>query len=404
MTHEVSHGAATRQPVYSGKRRVRGLWTRVLADGSVVYEARIRVDGRERQLALEADTKTDAMRELEALRVDRDRGERRPGSLAPTLDELADEWLELLEARVGIRDERRRYSRRTVDLYRQRLRDHVLDRLGGRRVDELTAEDVRRLVDRLTRRGLAPGTVTSCVNILSGLLRYAVKLRVIPHNVIRDLDRDDRPGVRRQSEPRYLSTAELEGLLAEMSDTFRPVAATCAYAGLRVSEALGLRWRDVDLKADTLTVAGQLGAAGARLGTTKTAASSATVPLLPILRRELVEHRARQASRNLALVLADELVFTTSRGKSQSRRNALRAVHTAAEAAGLHGEELEPVGLHDLRHSLVAIAFDLGLTAPEVAVLARHANARVTLTVYAGLTGDGREKVVAKLAEGGFGA
>jgi hypothetical protein len=41
-------------------------------------------------------------------------------------------------------------------------------------------------------------------------------------------------------------------------------AATRAYAGLRISEALGLRWRDLDLKAGTLTVAGQVGADGAR--------------------------------------------------------------------------------------------------------------------------------------------
>lgn len=76
----------------------------------------------------------------------------------------------------------------------------------------------------------------------------------------------------------------------------------------------------------------------------------------------------------------------------------------AADNAGLNGEGLEPVGVHDLRHSLVAIAFEQGLTAPEVAVLARHANAKVTLTVYAGLTGHGREKAAAKLAAGGFGA
>jgi integrase len=43
-----------------------------------------------------------------------------------------------------------------------------------------------------------------------------------------------------------------------MSDTFRPVAAVCAYAGLRASEALGLRWRDIDLKSHTLTVSGPL--------------------------------------------------------------------------------------------------------------------------------------------------
>ena len=259
MTQEVSHGASTREPVYSGSRRVRGLWQRKLADRSTVFEARLRTDGREKRVALEATTKTDAVRELEALRVDLDRGERRHRSLAPTLDELAVEWLEHLEARVGIGDGRRRYSQRTVDLYRQRLRDHVLDWLGGRRADELTTDDVRRLVDRLVGRKLAPRTVTSCVNILSGLLRYAVERKVVPHNVVRDLDRDDRAGVARQSEPRYLTAKELERLLGGLTDTFRPVASACAYAGLRVSEALGLRWRDLDLRAGTLTVAGQLG-------------------------------------------------------------------------------------------------------------------------------------------------
>jgi integrase len=404
MTQEVSHGAATRQPVYSGSRRVRGLWSRRLVDGSTVFEARLRLDGRDRTLRLEAETKTDAVHELEGLRVDRQRGERRHRSVTPTLEELAAEWLEHLEGRIGIRDERRRYSRRTVDLYRHKLHKHILDQLGRKHVDELTTDDVRRLVDRLTRRGLAPSTVTSSVNVLSGLLRFGLKRKVVAYNVVRDLDRDDRPGVRRLTEPRYLSATELDRLLGRMSDTFRPVAAVCAYAGLRASEALGLRWRDVDLKAQTITVRGQLDPDGIWIPVTKTRASAATVSILPALGRELVAHRARQARHNLSLVRADALVFTTSTGQPQNRRNALRAVRLAGDALGLNGADQEPVGLHDLRHSLVAIAFELGLSLPEVALVARHANPSVTLAVYAGLTEDGRERAVAKLAEGGFGS
>jgi integrase len=136
---------------------------------------------------------------------------------------------------------------------------------------------------------------------------------------------------------------------------------------------------------------------------TKTASSRATVPMLPALRHELAEHRSRQARRDLALVRGAALVFVTARGLPQSRRNALCAVHVAGDAAGLNGAGLEQVGMHDLRHSMVAIAFAHGLTAPEVAVLARHANAKVTLTVYAGLTDGGRERASNKLAEAGFG-
>lgn len=81
----------------------------------------------------------------------------------------------------------------------------------------------------------------------------------------------------------------------------------------------------------------------------------------------------------------------------------LRAVNNAATAAGLNGDDREPVGPHDLRHSLVGIAFDHGATLPEVSHLARHANARVTAAVYAGLTDDSRQKVTKKLLDAGYG-
>lgn len=135
----------------------------------------------------------------------------------------------------------------------------------------------------------------------------------------------------------------------------------------------------------------------------KTRASDATVPLLPALARELREHRVRQAGRDLRLVQGDALVFTTSRGRPQSRRNALRAVHAAGDAASLNAEGRRPVGLHDLRHSYVALALAAGLSLAETAALARHANARVTAQVYAGLADDGRESAAAKLVETGFG-
>ncbi len=80
-------------------------------------------------------------------------------------------------------------------------------------------------------------------------------------------------------------------------------------------------------------------------------------------------------------------------GKSQSRRNALRALHQAGDAAGLNPDGAERVGLHDLRHSPVALAFQSKEpTIPEIAELARHATPNATLTLYAGLSGDSRAK------------
>jgi integrase len=123
---------------------------------------------------------------------------------------------------------------------------------------------------------------------------------VLDRNPVKDLDRDDRPSVGRMTEPRYLTTGEVDRLLARMTDTFRPIAACCALAGLRVSEALGLTWGDVDFDAKTTTVTGQLGTKGERVPT-KTTSSNAPVPLLPALERELRAHRSRQAERDPAV-------------------------------------------------------------------------------------------------------
>jgi len=205
------------------------------------------------------------------------------------------------------------------------------------------------------------------------------------------------------TEPRYLTAEQVTKLLARMTDTFRPIAACCALAGLRVSEALGLTWGDVDFDAKTITVTGQLGTGGNRVPT-KTASSSATIPLLPALERELRAHRSRQAERDLRFTHRDALVFSTTRGKPQSRRNTLRAVQHAGDEVGLNGDGRQTVGLHDLRHSFVAIALANGVTLPEAAMLARHANPRVTLAIYAGITDDAREVAVDKLVSAGFGA
>ncbi len=38
MTTESSHGAATRQPVHVGERRITNLWQRTLANGETAFE------------------------------------------------------------------------------------------------------------------------------------------------------------------------------------------------------------------------------------------------------------------------------------------------------------------------------------------------------------------------------
>jgi integrase len=190
-------------------------------------------------------------------------------------------------------------------------------------------------------------TIRGTVAALSGALRFAVRNGTITRSPTRDLERGDLPSAKRQSEPRYLTIEQVEALLSKMTDESRPVAAMLFYGALRVSEALALTWSNVDFDNRAISVPG-----------TKTEASRDTVPLLPALARELRAHRVRVADRSLTFVQPDALVFQTRSGNCPGRRNVLRAVQTAAAAAGLNPEGAQPVGLHDLRHSAAGLAFE----------------------------------------------
>lgn len=125
---------------------------------------------------------------------------------------------------------------------------------------------------------------------------------------------------------------------------------------------------------------------------------------LPALDREVRAHRARVLDGgNLGGVHGDALVFQTKRGNPQSRRNALRAVHAAGDAAGLNGDGRQPVGCTTCGTRSSRSRSRRGVSLAEAASLARHANARVPAQVYAGLTEDGREAATAKLTAAGFG-
>lgn len=399
MTPQLPHGAETRTPVHSGNRRVPGLYQRALANGQTVFEARLRLDGNVRRHRLQAKTKTEAIVELRALQVDVERGEaHRSPALAVTVAELLMDFTAHMGTRVGDPDERRRRSARTVSHYEDQLTRHVLPLIGSLPVSDVTAAHVRRIIDTMAARRLSPSSRTGVLTALSSLIRYGMKQGLLTRNVVRDLDRDDRPGSRRLTEPRYLTPDEVRCLLETMGDTFRPLAATCAYAGLRASEALGLRWRDLDFEAATINVSAQLGTRGERVPL-KTLASASFVPLLTALSVELRSHKQRVASLDLSRVHRDAYVFTTVTGKPQGARNALRAVHAAGDRAGLNGDSRERVGLHDLRHSFVAVALASGMTLPEASALARHANPKITASAYAGLTDAGRTQLASRLEE-----
>jgi integrase len=369
MTQEAKHvtgGRAVRSQVVYGGKRMPGLYERKTGEGQVRYEAAAKRNGRVVRRTLAATTATDAIREQRKFIASLDSGARVVGRNDVSLRELRDEW------EPWARGPGSNYAARTVTLYCELIERHAFRVLGAEtKAAALTPTHLRRLIDKLNAEGHSGSYVHGNLTALSALLRYGVRRGVIESNPTRLLERGDRPSAKRLHEPRYLDRKQIDALLAKMGDEFRPVAATLAFAALRVSEALALRWQDVDFNARMLNVPG-----------TKTAASAQPVPMTADLVTELRAHRSRQ--RVLARLRPEALVFQTCNGRPHHRKNVLRAIYRAGDHAGLNTKGGKKVGCHDLRHSCAGLLLSAGVPAPKVAAILRHADARVTLTVYAG--------------------
>src|SRR5262249_29767335 len=99
----------------------------------------------------------------------------------------------------------------------------------------------------------------------------------------------------------------------------RALIATLVFAGLRISEACELRWRDVDLAKGRITV-----------GKAKTDAGAwREIDIRPVLRDELAAYKAGRRDAGF-----DDLVFTTASGTARDKDNAReRVINPVVERA-----------------------------------------------------------------------
>lgn len=166
-TSSPTGASSRRQVVYNGKP-VEGLYTRLLADGRPRFEYISKRGGKRTKVTLAASTARQAIREAEGLRPLATDGKIGTGSVR--LRDLCEQFF--CEAESGEYAPRGRYAESTLELYRQRLDEHVLPLLGNRRVREIRKADAQAVADRLALR-FAGSTVRGCVVALAALMRFA---------------------------------------------------------------------------------------------------------------------------------------------------------------------------------------------------------------------------------------
>lgn len=242
-------------------------------------------------------------------------------------------------------------------------------------MNQVRRSDVETWVKQMNAAGLAPGTVkTRYVNVRS-VFRAAMKDRVIgtdPTDAVR------LPRARRADVAMSIPTPENVGqLMAAADERFRPFIALCAFAGLRLGEAAGVRLDDIDFLRRSLKVSRQVqrvkgGAIDVRA---PKYGSERTVYLADSLVEILSEHVATHGT------LGSERWLFAGDGDTPPHQNTVAYWWRKA----LRDAELSSVKLHDLRHFYASGLIAAGCDVVTVQRLLGHSKATTTLNTYAHL-------------------
>ena len=281
------------------------------------------------------------------------------------LRDAAADWLEAAEAGLVRNRSGDPYKPSVLRGYEQALRMRILPALGEKQLSEIRRSDLQRLVNRLMAEGLSASSIRNALLPLRAIYRNALALDEVAVNPTTGVQL---PAVRGRRE-RIASPAEAAELIAALPKPDRALWATALYAGLRSGEMQALADEVVDLDKNLLYVQWSWDPKAGRVAP-KSRAGRRTVPVARALRLHLLEHQLARGRRG-------GLFFGREDGRPFSNQAVTRRAERTWRAAGL-----EPIGLHDCRHTFASLMIAAGVNAKTLSAFMGHASITMTLDRY----------------------
>lgn len=249
-------------------------------------------------------------------------------------------FLQKMEIELKIRN----YSPRTLEAYLACLKDYFEYKQIN--LDKLDQDNIRGYLLQKQGKNYSPQTINLYLNAI----------KFFYHNIIRSIEPINVRFAKRNKElPVVLSRTEIQKLLSVIKNTKHQLLLSLSYgAGLRVSEAVGLRFKDLNL--DELTI--------------HLKQAKGKKDRLTLIPEKLVDDL-----RNIiAGKSGDDYVFASERGGKLTERTAQAVFEKALQSANIAKEAT----FHSLRHSFATHLLENGTDVRYVQELLGHANIRTT--------------------------
>lgn len=353
------------------------------------YAITYRINGRQKWETFR--TMDEARRAKAARSADIDRGEFTEQSRV-TLHDYAKEWVERYEGkgehaiRSGTKDEyRRQITTYVCGYFPERLRltevtPVAVSKFGAWLRQQTKPAPTKKDKDR--RVPLSDATVKRIMAPLRACLRTAVEEGLIRSNPAREvrLPRRVVAEAEEDEQVKAMSREELATFLAITPARSRLLFTFLAATGLRISEAVALEWRHVQLDGDAPHVKVRRAIVKGVEGPPKSKHGKRDVPL----GAELVDalRAARRAAEGESSSPVDAVpVFPASNGRPLTPSNLYRRVlKPTAEEAGVPW-----IAFHTFRHTCATLLFAEGRNVKQVQKWLGHHSPSFTLDTYVGL-------------------
>ena len=297
----------------------------------------------------------------------------------------------------------------TYDRCECSAKNQIYPMLGEKPVGDITAADIKNLLNCLMNKNYAYTTVKKAYVLLNEYFRYLYREELIPKNPMANVEMIKRSNFLSAQNKENLpinetvtvfTAEEIEKFKAEAFSTFkdgkRKYQQAASYilmlnTGLRTGELLGLLNSDIDLENKTLTVRQGIkeivnrdgngeAAMKIKIGKPKSATSKRTVPLNKTA-VEMIKDLRRESyfGENTPLVCDDKGDYTKP-------VNLRKRFYRILKAAGIKRK-----GLHSLRHTFATNLVNgvrqpngsiKSLTPKQVADLLGHSTSQITELYY----------------------
>lgn len=231
-----------------------------------------------------------------------------------------------------------------------KLNADMLPSFGNLPLNEITTREVQKYITRITER-TSPSTANRHYSLLSRLFNLALQWQYIQESPCRFIKKQKESG----GKERFLNDDEIKALIGALEESGNTVATNAIrflmFTGLRMSEAVTLKWANVNLEASQI-----------KLIQTKAGKARAVV----------LNELAVDVLKNMLSFKVNAYVFPGS-GETGHVACLKRAFEKAKNIAGI-----KEFRLHDLRHTFASIAINNGASLFEVQKLLGHHSSQMT--------------------------